>query len=51
MTFGITQLKTDFVFAAIAVSSALGITFFLIIAGTANRVLRHWHESARVIET
>ncbi|MFN3216177.1 MAG: ABC transporter permease [Acidimicrobiales bacterium] len=51
VTFGITQLKTDFVFAAIVVSSALGITFFLIIAGTANRVLRHWHESARVIET
>ena len=51
VTFGSTQLKTDFVFAAIAVSSALGITFFLAVSATGNRVLRHWHESARIADT
>lgn len=51
VTFGTTQLRTDLVFAAIAVSSALGITFFLVVASTANRVLRNWHESARSSET
>lgn len=51
VTFGSTQLKTDFVFAAIAVSSALGITFFLLVSAAGNRVLRHWHESARMADT
>lgn len=47
ITFGITQLRTDFVFAAIGVSSALGISFFLVVTGVSQRVLRGWHESAR----
>ena len=51
VTFGSTQLKTDFVFAAIAVSSALGITFFLLVSALGNRVLKHWHESARMADS
>ncbi|MEX2625795.1 MAG: ABC transporter permease [Ilumatobacteraceae bacterium] len=51
VTFGTTQLRTDFVFAAIAVSSALGITFFLTVSAIGNRVLHNWHESARDVET
>lgn len=47
ITFGISQLRTDFVFAAIGVSSGLGITFFLIVSSVSQRVLRGWHESAR----
>jgi NitT/TauT family transport system permease protein len=51
VTFGITQLKTDFVFAVIGVSSALGIGFFLTVTAISNRVLKNWHESARPTET
>lgn len=51
VTFGTTQLRTDFVFATIAVSSALGITFFLTVSAVSNRVLRNWHDSARDAET
>lgn len=51
VTFGTTQLRTDFVFATIAVSSALGITFFLTVSAVSNRVLRNWHDSAREAET
>jgi NitT/TauT family transport system permease protein len=51
VTFGITQLRTDFVFAVIAVSSALGISFFLTVSAVSNLVLKNWHESARATET
>tara|TARA_Y100001936_G_scaffold248646_1_gene297033 strand:+ start:600 stop:1415 length:816 start_codon:yes stop_codon:yes gene_type:complete len=50
ITFGSTQLRTDFVFAAIVVSSALGITFFLTITTISNRLLRNWHDSALMAE-
>jgi NitT/TauT family transport system permease protein len=45
VVFSATQLKTDFVFATIIVSTALGIAFFLAMVGLASLVMGRWHES------
>lgn len=39
--------RTTELFAAAAVSSLFGIFIFVVFGVVANRVLRHWHESAR----
>ncbi len=50
VVFSATQLKTDFVFATIIISTALGVSFFLAMYGLSWVVLGKWHESATVAE-
>jgi NitT/TauT family transport system permease protein len=45
VVFSATQLKTDFVFATIIVSTGLGIAFFLAMVGLSSLVMGRWHES------
>lgn len=45
VVFSATQLKTDFVFATIIASTALGVAFFLAMVGLASLVMGRWHES------
>lgn len=51
VVFSATQLKTDFVFATIIVSTALGIGFFLAMVGLASLVMGRWHESELRLDT
>lgn len=45
VVFSATQLKTDFVFATIIVSTGLGIAFFLAMVGLSSLIMGRWHES------
>ena len=48
--FSSTQLKTDFLFATIILSTSLGVTFFALAYILGWLTLRKWHESAIAVE-
>lgn len=46
ITIAATRLQTPYLFACGIAAAVLGITFYLIINGISNRLLKSWHESA-----
>lgn len=48
--FSSTQLKTDFLFSTILLSTSLGVAFFIVAYIASWLVLRKWHESVVITE-